>query len=636
MKKIGVYVLLFLMLFSFVVAEDNVTGNETADDFVENVSLEEDVVSFSEDESGKIDKAFFCLEEKVRGKCDSLSVEEISFVILSSPSSDVLEECRNALVAKQDSSSCWPSGDCNIKDTALAVLALNHLQEDVSMSENWLLSKNRTATEIIWYLQQDSNQAAQCKVSYGSKDYLINVDDNKKLDSGVSPCLKLAQSNYWLQVSPDCYDYEYSVSCDKEFIATMLYKHQSSRTIFVLPDTQSASATGTIKLKINAQCFGLSSCDYESSLWATLALLEAGKDIEIFLPYLVALADMNKRYVSNAFLYMITNYEDYATQLIEDQSLGNLWEESGNKFYDTALALLSLQKTTSELVVKARNKIFFFQLSDGCWETAESIRDIAVLLWALEGRVPSIGASSGNVDCSEAGFFCIPSSECPAGQQLNNYWCSGLSSSCCQTENLKSCDEYFGEECVSGYSCVGNERRSTDSDYCCVGSCEEVQVVSECQEFGGVCRDSPCSDSQELIYYSCDDSTQNCCKAKDVSVSSGWPWWLWLIIILIIILLAVLIFFFRDNIKLMWHKIRGKSKNGKDGNKGIGRPGFPPKPGFPPRPNMSQMRGRSPRPGFPPVRRRSPMSRPVRKSNNPIMRKKPVDNTFGKLKEMNK
>ena len=75
---------------------------------------------------------------------------------------------------------CWgetDTGNCNIKSTALATLALTHIQDDVEDYENWLLSKRIKDTGLTWFLEIDSNNQTECDIN-GVK---ITIEGNKKI-----------------------------------------------------------------------------------------------------------------------------------------------------------------------------------------------------------------------------------------------------------------------------------------------------------------------------------------------------------------------------------------------------------------------------------------------------------------------
>ena len=616
MKKIGAFVILFLLVLSvapFAMAAENDTDNDTTTTTQSSSSS-----TSSQQDPDKTEEGFECLEEKA-DDCSDLTTQELALTILATPD-NIFDECVEEL-KDRESADHWG----NVRDTALAIIALDHAGEDTEDAEAWLIDQEKTSSELVWYVEQDSNEATKCHLKYGSEDYTIDVGENKKINKNAGSCLTRAQSNFWLRVSSNCYDREFTVECDKDFIATLLYKNSNSPTIYVLSGTESAPAFGSIKLNVDSKCFGSSSsCDYESTAWATVALLRTGHDIESFVPYVIAMADSNERYLPKAFIYMVTSYEDYASQLIKDQKLGNYWEADSsayNRFYDTSLAILALGGS-SEQVTKAKDWLLFSQGTNGCWQN--SIRDTGIVLWALTGRSGRGGSGGSTTYCSESNYFCIPDAECPTNQKLDNFFCSGLSTTCCESENLQTCSEYSGTVCLGDLVCTGNERRSTDSDECCVGECVERSQENECESMYYTCMDS-CSDFQESVDYSC-DGAEVCCRTK-TDESGGSTWWIWVLIILIIIVLVVIGWIYRDRLKLFWFQLKSKFK--KDKGTGAARPGPGPRPGVPPRP------------GFPPIRRApvqaarpGPGPRPRKGARSYDRRDKAMGDVFKKLRDM--
>lgn len=651
MKKVGAFVVLFLLLFSIAPAfaaegdpcqsfgdcesgeicqndecvadPDATTPDDTSDE--DTTPTTTSTSSGSQQDPDKIEKGFECLEEKA-GDCSALSNQEIALTILATPD-NIFDDCVDELESRKSSNN-WG----NVKDTAMAILALNHAGEDTEASEEWLLAQNKTPTDLVWYMQQDSNEESECRISYDGAGYTVIISEDKKIDKDAGPCLTRAQSNFWLQISPNCFDQEFSIECDKDFIANLLFKNKNSPTINPLQGTESSPAFGSIKLNVKSKCFGAGSCDYESTVWAAIALLDTGYNIEDYIPYIIAMSDTNARYLPDAFIYMLTNYEDYATQLVADQKLGNYWEakqSANNKLYDTSLAVIALSSSSSEQITKAKDWLLFSQATNnGCWNN--NVKDTAMVLWALagrSGRSPS-GDGSGVTYCSEAGFFCIPSADCEASQDVgNNYFCASLSDTCCTSENLKTCSEYGGEQCASDKVCVGNSKKATDAPNgdCCTGSCEDRPTETECEANFYTCMDA-CSDFQEpASSYAC-DGAEVCCRTKtDEPDKERSSMLIWVLVFLILAVLAAIGWVKREQLKLYWFQMKTKFKKDKGDRRGApvsGRPG-PRGPGP----------GRPPRPGFPPVRRPQAPVAPMRRTA-PDKRDKAMSETFKKLQEM--
>lgn len=564
MKKLGValaiFIFVFLIGFSFAANETTNSTNTTSSNVTTTSSSNSSTASTSTLNMSQIQKAFACLETQVKADCSGAkNIQEIALTIMASPD-NVEDDCRNRLKTFIIEGKCFGSGSCNIKDTALAVLALNHIGEKTEVYQNWLKNQTRTSSDLIWFMQQDSNEAATCKVRYDSQDYEFNVAENKKIDSNAGSCLSLANSNYWYSISSNCYEKQFTLLCNKDFIGTLLYKQPNSPIIYILSDTKSAAANNPIDLQVKSKCFGANSCEYESSAWAALALSSTGNNVDDYIPYLIAAADLNPQYLPNAFLNMIVSYSDYGTKLIQQQSLGSWTAENTayNQYYDTALALISLSDSSSEQVKKGKDWLIGWSQADGCWNN-DNIRDTAISLWALQKRSSRIVIGGGTelVGCTQANFYCIPYSECPSNQILSNY--AGCNTNvCCQNRNLKTCSEYFGEVCSSGKVCDGNVRESTDSSSCCLGSCvDAIPADSACSLAGGTCKDS-CSTNQEESSATCDASGQVCCVRKIAEPKKSLLW-LWILLAILIILIALAILF-KDKIKEWWNKRKTKFK----------------------------------------------------------------------------
>ncbi len=614
MNKSGVLVVLalsFLVMTSFALAANNTTTTNASS--IVNASITATATAALN--GSKIDNAFSCLSTQVKPDCSGVNkIQDIALVILASPSG-VTQKCYDKLLTLKKT-DCFGDSTCNTKDTALAVLALNHLGQDTKIYEGWLKNHTRVAEDLIWYLEQDSVGKAGCKVSYNSGEYAFNVLDNKKIDSAAGNCLSLANSNYWFQIAPSCYNTKFTIVCDSSsgYIATLLYKQPTSSTLYVLSDTKTAQASQPIELTVKSLCFGEGACNYEASAWATIALDKTGNDITDYVPYLIAGEEANQKYLPAAFLQIIKDFSEYGTKLIQQQRL-NSWEADNtayNKFYDTGLALLALTNSNQQKVVDSKSWLLnIAQDPSGCWNN-NNIRDTAMILWALEGRRATVtGAVSPLPGCGEAGFFCITTDNCPTEELLPNYYCSALGKKCCKNENLQSCEVLGGTKCASDKICGGNEVRSSDVAGCCLGECETQEIKSECESEGGYCKTS-CSSTQEKASLDC-ESQGVCCKTIITTQKKGSSAWIWIIFILLVIL-AILAYVYRDKLKVWLYKVKSGFKEDKSGAK-TSSSGFPPASGpyssekpvqqrMPQRPLPTQpMRPMPPQTGSSPMRR---------------------------------
>jgi len=561
------------------------------------------------------EKAYSCLQNKVEDKCDNLQIEEQSFSLLASAyNSGIKSECIDALKEKSSNNECWPSSGCKIKDTSLALLALNYAKTDTDKIEKWLLSKNKTSP-LEWYLEIDSSTATSCTLTYDTSSKSISISEDKKISGSPGSCFELAYDSYWLKIEPTCLRKNITVSCNKDFISTLLFKKTGSNVWHVSSNVESSSSGGKTQHTVNAFCFSTGSdCNYEDNLWAVLALKQSGNDVSAYTSYLIAMAEDNDKYFPSSILYYLTSSDEYLNKILTLQKTEGYWDlgEKG-KFYDTALALLAL--TESQAEGNAKSWLGENQGNDGCWNSG-NIRDTAFLLWAAYPKAAAAEITPNM--CQDYNYYCLSQGECDQvnGSVLNNFDCSGLEVCCDKPAKEKTCTEEGGIICPTGDVCSLSTTTTTDTENCCLGTCNPETL--ECELAGYNCRAS-CLDTEETTTDSC-NSGDVCCKAKPVGKSY---WWLYVLIILII--LVVLGIIFRNKLRILLFKLRGGFKTS-----GVTKtfPKFPPPPTGQPsfRRMIPQM--------FPPARpvqpARKPFSKPVSKTD------KELEETLKKLREMSK
>lgn len=562
-----------------------------------------------------IDKGYSCLEGKVKTKCSTFTVEEQAFSLLAlAYNNDIQSECANSLKTSALNNECWPKSACKLKETSLVTLALQRINSDSSKPEIWLLKQNKTADDLTWYLEIDSTQATTCKINYDGADHVTSMAADKKLSGSPGSCLSLANSNYWLQISNNCINKNFKVSCDKDFVTALLYKKSNSDIWQVSSQTKSASANGMTENQVNSLCFKQNNvCDYEGSLWATLAISK-NYNTDAFLPYLIALAPDNDKYDPNAFLYKILGSDEYLANVKSIQFPAGFWDLSSSytKYYDTALSLFALQDLSDDSANKARTWLLSEQGTNGCWQ--DSVKLTAFILYAGWPK-PPVTLEAEHVNCGDYGKFCLSRVECSDanGDILTNYFCSEAGKVCCSNQIAqKTCSEKGGIACNAGEQCSGSEVTSSDSSKCCVGTCEKPAAQPECEKQAFTCKTS-CSSAEEIKSLSCPGS-EVCCALKQVSKSY---WWLYLLIILII--LVVLGIIFRNKLSIWIFQLRNKFKKG---------PVTQTRPPFMPPSSGARMA----RPMFPQQFRQQP--RPGVKPKSKLDQE--LDETLKKLRDMSK
>jgi len=529
MKKIGVLISVFLfvlLLATLISAAENTTE----------------------------EKAISCLENKVKDKCSSLNLEQQAFTLLA------ISKCKDELKKQSNNNECYPSSGCKIKDTSLAILALKHAGTDTKKAEDWLLSKKKIPSDLEWYLEIDSSQATTCKISDGATK-TISIDENKKISGDTGTCFSLANNNYWLKIKSSCFNKNITVSCDKGFISTLLYKKTASNIWHVSSDVKSDSSGGKTEHQVESYCFSVSGeCNYEDNLWASLALTKTNHKIKTFLPYLIIFSEDNENLFPSSFLYLVTSYDEYLNQILSLQKDG-YWKLN-QEYYDTALALLALSESDAES--QAKDWLSQVQGTDGCWNSG-NIRDTAFLLWAGWPKAPS-PPPPDTTNC-EPTYYCMSTGECDEveGNVLRNYYCSGLKVCCDKPKKQETCKDKGGLVCETGKTCSEATISTSDEEECCLADCEAE--TTKCEEAGYNCRTS-CLDTEESVSYDC-ESGKTCCKVK-VPVGKSY-WWVWLLAILIVLVILGIIF--RNRLRVLIFKLRGGFKSGEVTKT---RPYFPP------------------------------------------------------------
>ena len=573
------------------------------------------------------EKSYACLKDKIEEKSvNSLTTEELAFSLLAmgydnSLKADLKEELEN----KGSEDECWPKDNCNLRETSLVLLAFNHIEENTKEIESWLLNQTIKPSELVWYLQIDANEKTECTLYYDNSSRKITVREDKTI-SGAGGCFKSAYNGYWLEIDVSCYDKEFDVSCDKDFVTALAFKKKTSSTYYISANTNTAAPGGETTEKVESLCFKQgSSCSYEGSLWASLALQKRSKDIKPYLPYLMAMSQENPRLIPSAFLYSLTGFDEYYNELINQQNTKGYWQlsDTSRRYYDTALALLSLYGKSSEAGQKAIDYLLEPNVQqDGCWQN--SIRDTAFILYAASPKRSSSGISTRSQCKDFSDYYCMSSTECEEinGSSLDNFACFGGQICCSKKIVERTCSEKEGIKCLSSEECTGSFTSASDTSYCCLnGECqerEEEPTITQCELLEYNCK-AQCSSSETPKQYEC-SGNEICCAAKPKKSY----WWLWLLIFLVILLVLAIIF--RNQLKIWVFKTKNKFSKGPVNQQK--RPPMP--PAGRPMPLMGMPRRIIP--GQMPMRRPMlPRPMPPRFSKD-----KELDETLKKIREMGK
>jgi len=564
-----------------------------------------------------VNKAYKCLEDQIKNKTLSLKEAVFSALALGSKGNIV-----SRIESDRDANSCWPKGACKMKESAQVALAYNRMGKDSAAIKKWILSKNASATELKWLLEIDitNKAAASCTIKEGGRTSTIRVLENSRLQGSPGSCFSIDSEGFMLRINNNCLGRQFEISCDQDFVTSVLYQRTSGGTLFILPETHSAASLGSTREEVNGKCFRTgSTCDYEGTLWAALALKKTGEDVSDYMPYLLALADDNNRYFPSTFLYILVGGDDQYNVIIQEQKQGKFWEMTGTvdgRYYDTSLAMLALGDKGGAEIDATKAYLLSIQTKDGCWNS-NNIRDTGFLLYSGWPRGAASVGPIGPTPC-ESPYSCENLFACTgAGGSTVDLECPNVGQSCCSIKlQLPSCAEKGGLICPYGTECSGLLEQAAEGACCLSKSCPATVVPSAdtCTPAGGTCKIACGDNEEESTTESCPITGDKCCIEK-----AGTSIWVWIILLLILIALVVLGIIYRDKVKIWWFKIKERFK--KKPVQPIAQAGQrPAMPYAPTRPMMPQPRA--------PIMQR-PTIRPYPKD-------KEMEEALRKLREMSK
>jgi len=481
------------------------------------------------------------LKSNTENKWSSLGsdIEKISFAILALEINNE-EVSQGVSYLKSKGSGCYPAGNCNTKDTALAALALDSVGEDISELEDYLegnLKSSGSGSEGL-IIQIITGESGSCSFSY----------DNEKIYAK-----EINAENPWVYmnqigISFDNYLEEIGVSCEFDSLPRISLIKESNNNFHILDEK---GLTNNAQFEIESGCYSLSSdsnsCDVGSTFYASWVMHMLNSDI----------------YTINYMRNNIGNdpLRSAMLGLIDNSELGSLvgMQSSDGSFdsvYKTSFAIDSLKN--SDYSAENDNAVSYIESQQNEDGSIDDLKNTATVLYLVyrsvftggDGEGSSGGyCGDGTLDFDEE---CEYNSDCATGEQCslqcaceptittnergcgngvcendeNSVMCPidcvDVSDSCGNgiCELSKGEDSFVcGEDCYCGdFICDDSEKTS--------GSCSQ-----DCESGGsGADQESYCGDGF------CDaDEDQNVCAEDCGSGGSRSIWWLWLIIIIFII-----------------------------------------------------------------------------------------------------
>ncbi|MBI2148078.1 hypothetical protein HYU23_00200 [Candidatus Woesearchaeota archaeon] len=498
-------ILLLLILASFVYSQNDTTTDTSV---TQTTQLGYDQA-----------KSYGWLYTKVKNATFSVDQRALSTISLLQNSQGEMAGLIEALKDSEDRiNNCWPNGACKVKDTALAALALALAGQDVTKEVAWLKNAKIPALSTgEWWVvvKSGANANGSCQFSYkgGSKTFDLQ-DDKIKLAKGgftsgqyyinlneLSPTLKTA-------VQP-----EITVGCDPGLnsIITLIYK-PNPNTFFI----QRSDPAANLQLKVANACYGnqvpASSCSYDSTAYATWALLEIAS--------ITGSQDLSLENIGT-HIYLENQAITKSNDPIALGLLNRILIKSGSSGPSFISGLVKLQR-----------------LTDGSWGgdiTTTSIASfgltgsdksdsVAKGISYLVTKVGKDGSWNSNVESTSWALIALH------GGELSRFVVSGGTVPISDVEvcgngvddDHDGADDCAEKECLSDpvCQCVNNIKDGDENGIDCGGSCPQA-----CEE----------EIKEDDITEPAKEEPQEKTEPEVTEEEEGSLWWLWLIIILVLI-----------------------------------------------------------------------------------------------------
>ena len=442
----------------------------------------------------------------------SASIEESSFSLLALSLNGLMSKNSPGAVIFQQrkdlDDDCFPRGNCNVKDTALAALADKTISVDNSGLLTWLESTITKANVEDWYIQIHTTEAGKCTIVYDEdQTKIVEVDGLNKLkiegQSGEYNWISLGLlganlDNPIEKVIVDCTKPTESRIDDPSMVISLL--RISNNEFYIYQEN-----TGRIvELEVNNACYPSSlngNCNKDSSFYAAWVLKKLNKDVTV-LPYLEKNAANNRDY---ALLLAISGNERYAQLLIDSQSTIGYWDNQD--IITTSFAINALKSFSSynDEVKKAEDWLKLEQVVNNVENNGSygNVLNTASALYLVFTQGTSV-IDRGGLGSEFCGNDIVEGTE----------QCDGSSDFLCPGQCSVSCD-CDTQACFSDFDC-DNSSQTCDQGSCILKCTSDQDCPNpsnqQCNTFTGKCelRDECDSDSDCSFGEICNSVTNQC------------------------------------------------------------------------------------------------------------------------------
>ena len=500
-----------------VQTDDNLDADRPGDAFAEEETSFSNVNSYN------------WLESKTNETVLSIEEEVLAFIAFLDEGSraDTISVMMDHIKSRGEN-GCWPKGNCNTKDTALATLAM-HLSgqtEEAEAGAKWVMDTRTSGlTAGEWWLVLKSTGTGSCEVNFAKKIVTYNIEEDKIKELPTTKYYaELARIN---NAALKALLPELLVDCTGLLgaIITLLYKPDSN-TFFI----QESESAAIANFKVANACFSdvqrSSKCDLDSSLYATWVLTEMDVDLEdigtnIYLQNKIKPTDSKQLGLLNRILYRSgKSAPSFIVELAKMQKTDGSWE---GDVYSTSIALFGL--SGSDATEEVARAVAFLERKmdkeDGSF--GNSVRNTAFALIALSG----VDLSSLDVSEPDVSVF----GDVGAGGSREN--CEDSVDNDMDTK--ADCADLDCEDDLV-ILCNNNKQDTCEEEIDCGGFCNPCGETSEVPvEEEDECElDSDCGSDEECKSGSCVPLKEDDIGGGDVEEPSSLLW-LWILLILLVL-----------------------------------------------------------------------------------------------------
>jgi hypothetical protein len=204
----------------------------------------------------------------------ALSAEENAMELMAlSYNSQLSSNGKKELYLKSNSGECWPSGTCDVKSTAMALLAMKNILNETEKQKiiNWLLDSQNSLAQGLWDVVANSTSSGTCKLGINGNYYDVIISSGQSIES-IGSKISYPEVNISLNCSIDLQS------------AKVVHTYLGKITEFPM---QKEIAGGNYLFKTalnNKKCWGInsrSSCNATSTAYAILALKNSSSEADI-------------------------------------------------------------------------------------------------------------------------------------------------------------------------------------------------------------------------------------------------------------------------------------------------------------------------------------------------------------------